>query len=162
MRQLTPGLGATVLAVTVLAVTGCAAASPGSGKAPAAGTSPGTSQGTAATPSRASSASAAAAAAAAGLGVNPGGPAQWVVRGTFKTQAGAQPMSGTVTFRDNSTGRSVNVTVGASGTFSLGLTAGTYTVTGQPGSGATPCSASSTMTVQAGHVTTVSLVCKAS
>ncbi len=90
------------------------------------------------------------------------GLAQWVVDSVFETAGGSgRPLSGVVTFRDSATGDSTNVTVGASGTFSLGLVAGTYTATGLAGPGDSPCSAPVTVTVRAGQLTRVSLVCKA-
>ena len=144
MRQLTAGL-----AIMALAVTGCAAtASTSSGHTPATVTS-----------------------GTATAGVRPGGSssgsssglAQWLVNGTFQTGGGsAQPLSGVVTFRDNTTGHTVNATVGTSGKFSLSLVAGTYTATGQTKSSSSPCSAPVTVTVHAGQLTQVSLVCKAS
>jgi hypothetical protein len=149
MRQLTAGL-----AIAALAVTGCAAtATSSSGKTPAAPTSH----------SAGTSGTASAAPGLSGLsGGGPGGPAQWVVDGTFETVGSpAQPLSGVVTFRDSTTGHSVNVTVGASGKFSLGLIAGTYTATGQTGQDFSPCSAPVTVTVRAGQLTRVSLSCKA-
>jgi hypothetical protein len=153
MRRLTAGL-----AIMALAVTGCATATAtsGGGKAPAAATSHSPATGTSGT---------------ATAGVRPGGSsgsgssglARWVVNGTFQTGAGhVQPLSGVVTFRDSVTGDTVNVTVGASGKFSLGLVAGTYTATGQAGHSASPCSAPVTVNVRAGQLTRVALVCKAS
>jgi hypothetical protein len=153
MRRLTAGL-----AIMALAVTGCATttATSSGGKAPAAATSHSPATGTSGT---------------ATAGIRPGGSsgsgssglAQWVVNGTFETEAGhVQPLSGVVTFRDSTTAHVVNVTVGASGKFSLGLVAGTYTATGQTKHGDSPCSAPVTVTVRAGQLTRVSLVCKAS
>jgi hypothetical protein len=153
MRRLTAGL-----AIMALAVTGCATtvATSSGGKAPAAATSQSPATGTSST---------------ATAGIRPGGSsgsgssglAQWVVNGTFETEAGhVQPLSGEVTFRDSTTGHTVNVTVGASGKFSLGLIAGTYTATGQTEHSDSPCSAPVTVTVRAGQLTRVSLVCKAS
>jgi hypothetical protein len=149
MRQLTAGL-----AIAALAVTGCAAtATSSSGKTPAAPTSH----------SAGASGTASPAPGLSGLsGGGPGGPAQWVVHGTFETVGSpAQPLAGVVTFRDTTTGQSVNVTVGASGKFSLGLIAGTYTATGQTKQDFSPCSAPVTVTVRAGQLTLVSLSCKA-
>jgi hypothetical protein len=152
MRQLPAGL-----AITGLALTGCAAtASTSSGNPPAAVTSH---------EAAAATGSSGAAAARAGLGgLSSGGtsgPAQWVVDGTFEAGGGtARPLSGTVTFRDSATGHTVNVAVGASGKFSLGLVAGTYTATGKVTHQASPCSALATVTVRAGQLTRVSLVCK--
>jgi hypothetical protein len=67
-------------------------------------------------------------------------PDAWEVGGTFQLEGGpvqpggknppVRPLRGVVTFRD-SKGHSVNVTVGASGKFSVNLRAGTYTVTGR-------------------------------
>ena len=153
MRRLTAGL-----AIMALAVTGCATttATSSGGKAPAAATSQSPATGTSGT---------------ATAGIRPGGAsgsgssglARWVVNGTFQTEAGhVQPLSGVVTFRDSITGDTVNVTVGASGKFSLGLVAGTYTATGQAGHSASPCSAPVTVDVRAGQLTRVALVCKAS
>jgi hypothetical protein len=147
MRQLAAGL-----AIIALAVTGCAATATSSGTATA-----GTSR-------------SATAAAGSGTAIGHGGPAssgsglaQWVVNGTFATKGGsARPLAGMVTFRDSATGHTVNVTVGASGKFSLGLAAGTYTATGQAEHSDSPCSAPVTVTVQAGQLTQVSLVCEAS
>jgi hypothetical protein len=153
MRQLTAGL-----AIMALAVTGCAATSSASG-----GSTP-----TAVTSHSASTATGGSGAATSGTGLGgltsggSPGPAQWVVDGIFETAGGsAQPLSGVVTFRDSTTGHSANVTVGASGKFSLGLAAGTYTATGQTGHSDSPCSAPVTVTVRAGQLTRVSLVCKA-
>ena len=150
MRQLTAGL-----AIMALAVTGCAAAATSS-KAPAAAASHSATPGTSST-------------ASAGTGISglsgggPGGLAQWVVHGTFETEGSpAQPLSGVVTFRDSTTRQTVTVTVGASGKFSLGLAAGTYTATGQTKRDFSPCSAAVTVTVRAGQLTQVSLTCKAS
>ena len=153
MRRLTAGL-----AIMALAVTGCATATAtsGGGKAPAAATSHSPATGTS---------------GPATAGIRPGGSsgsgssglAQWVVNGTFETEAGhVQPLSGVVTFRDSTTGHTVNVTVGTSGKFSLGLVAGTYTATGQTTHSDSQCSAPVTVTVPAGQLTRVSLVCKAS
>jgi hypothetical protein len=140
MRQLTAGL-----ATMALAVTGCAAAATtSSGKTPTA-------------------ASSHSATATTDTSRGASGLAQWVVDGTFETQGvHAQPLSGVVTFRDSATGHTVNVTVGTSGKFSLGLVAGTYTATGQAKHGGSPCSAAETVTVHAGQLTRVSLACKAS
>jgi hypothetical protein len=142
MRRLTAGL-----AITALALTGCATtAATSSGKAPAA----------------VSSATAAGARPGGSVGHGSSGLAQWVVNGTFETEGGhAQPLSGVVTFRDSTTGHTVNVTVGTSGKFSLGLVAGTYTATGQTTHSDSQCSAPVTVTVPAGQLTRVSLVCKA-
>ena len=148
MRQLTAGL-----ALVALAVTGCAATASSSSKTPAAPAS--YSSGTSGTAS--------AAPGVSGLsGGGPGGPAQWVVDGTFETVGSpAQPLSGVITFHDSTTGQTATVTVGASGKFSLGLIAGTYTATGQTKKDFSPCSAPVTVTVRAGQLTRVSLSCKA-
>jgi len=148
MRQLTAGL-----ALVALAVTGCAATASSSSKTPAAPAS--YSSGTSGTAS--------AAPGVSGLsGGGPGGPAQWVVDGTFETVGSpAQPLSGVITFHDSTTGQTATVTVGASGKFSLGLIAGTYTATGQTQKDFSPCSAPVTVTVRAGQLTRVSLSCKA-
>ena len=151
MRQLTAGL-----AVMALAVTGCAATSSASG-----GAAPGTGHGPAT-----ATAGSGTATGGAGLGGltsgGSGGLARWVVDGSFETAGGsARPLSGVVAFRDRATGNQFGVTVGASGKFSLGLPAGTYTATGQAGHSAAPCSAPVTVTVRAGQLTRVSLVCRA-
>ena len=148
MRQLTAGL-----ALVALAVTGCAATASSSGKTPAAPASH----------SAGTSGTASAAPGLSGLsGGGPGGPAQWVVDGTFETVGSpAQPLSGVITFRDSTTGQTATVTVGASGKFSLGLIAGTYTATGQTTHDNSPCSTPVTVTVRAGQLTRVSLSCKA-
>jgi len=144
MRQLTAGL-----ALVALAVTGCAASATSSGSKPPAATT--------------SSHSATAATGTRGLPSSGPGPAQWVVHGTFET-AGSQahPLTGMITFRDSTTRQTVTVAVGASGKFSLGLVAGTYTATGQTEQDFAPCSAPVTVTVRAGQLTQVSLTCKAS
>jgi hypothetical protein len=152
MRQLTAGL-----VIMALALTGCAAsATTGSGAQPAAATSHG------ATPAAGNSGPAATNPGLGGLSSHPspGGLAQWVVNGTFETQGKPQP--GVVTFSDSATGHAFKVTVGASGKFSLGLVAGTYTATGQAQHSDSQCAAPVTVTVRAGQLTRVSLVCKAS
>jgi len=148
MRQLAAGLVIMVLAVTGCAATATTASSSGDGKSPATATSHTATAGT-------------------GLGGLPtsGAPglAQWVVDGTFETEGSpAHPLSGVVTFSDSATGHVVNVTVGTSGKFSLGLVAGTYTATGKTTHNESPCSAPVTVTVRAGQLTRVSLVCQAS
>ena len=163
MRQLMAGL-----VIMALGVTGCAAsastgsattgsATAGSGK-PAAATSHGT------TPAAGTSGTATAPPGLGGLAGNgPAGPAQWVVDGTFETESvPAQPLPGVVTFRDTANGHTVAVTVGASGKFSLGLVAGTYTATGQAEHSDARCAPPVTVTVRAGQLTSVSLVCEAS
>jgi hypothetical protein len=145
MRQLTAGL-----AIMALAVTGCAAATTSSG-------TPTSHRATTSTGTSGSATGHSGPVSGGGAGL-----AQWVVDGTFETKGGgAQPLAGVVTFRNSTTGRSVNVTVGASGKFSLGLVAGTYTATGQTGQGGSPCSAPVTVTVHAGQLTRVSLACQA-
>lgn len=155
MRRLT-----AVLALMALAVTGCAAtATTSSGKTSTAVPS------NSATTATGTSGTATPGTGLGGLTSSSGasGLAQWVVDGTFETEGGsAQPLSGVVTFRDRTTAHTVNVTVGASGKFSLGLVAGTYTATGQIKHSDSPCSAPVTVTVRAGQLTRVSLVCKAS
>lgn len=157
MRQLTAGL-----AIMALAVAGCAAtATTSSGGKPAAAGSHG-----------ATAAAGSGGTGSAGTGLNglrsigaPAAPglAQWVVHGTFE-RAGhpAQPLSGVVTFREATSGHTTTVTVGTSGKFSLGLAAGTYTAAGQTSRGDSPCSAAATVTVRAGALTRVSLLCKGS
>jgi hypothetical protein len=139
MRQLTAGL-----AIMALAATGCAASatsSGGSSKTPGATAATGTS----------------------GLPGSGPGLAQWVVHGTFETAGSpAHPLSGMITFRDSTMRQTVTVTVGASGKFSLGLVAGTYTATGRTRQDFSPCSAPVTVTVRAGQLTQVALTCKAS
>lgn len=149
MRQLTAGL-----AVMALAVTGCTAAASTS-KTPTSAASH------SATPGPSGTASAGT--GARGLPGSGPGPAQWVVEGTFETGGSpAQPLSGVITFRDSATGQAVTVTVGASGKFSLGLAAGTYTVTGQARHNDPLCPAPATVTVRAGQLTRVSLTCTSS
>jgi hypothetical protein len=149
MRQLTAGL-----AIVALAVTGCAASATSSG---------GGSSSSSKTPAATTSHSATAATSAGGLPSSGPGLAQWVVHGTFETAGSpAHPLSGMITFRDSTTRQTVTVTVGASGRFSLGLVAGTYTATGQTKQDFSPCSAPVTVTVRAGQLTQVALTCKAS
>lgn len=154
MRQLTAGL-----AIMALAVTGCAAtATTSSGKTSTVvpSHSATTATGTSGTAPPGTGLGGLTSSGASGL-------AQWVVDGTFGTEgASAQPLSGVVTFRDRTTGHTAYVTVGTSGKFSLGLVAGTYTATGQTRHSDSPCSAPVTVTVRAGQLTRVSLVCKAS
>jgi hypothetical protein len=148
MRQLTAGL-----AIVALAVTGCAASA----------TSSGGGSSSSKTPAATTSHSATAATSAGGLPSSGPGLAQWVVHGTFETAGSpAHPLSGMITFRDSTTRQTVTVTVGASGKFSLGLVAGTYTATGQTKQDFSPCSAPVTVTVRAGQLTQVALTCKAS
>jgi hypothetical protein len=145
MRQLTAGL-----AIMALAATGCAASATSSG-------------GNSKTPAATTSHSATAATGTSGLPGSGPGLAQWVVHGTFETAGSpAHPLSGMITFRDSTTRQTVTVTVGASGKFSLGLVAGTYTATGQTRQDFSPCSAPVTVTVRAGQLTQVALTCKAS
>ncbi len=149
MRQLTAGL-----AIMAIAVTGCAAT---------AAASTGTTS-TAVTGHGATTATSGPASPAADPGglARGGGLAQWVVDGTFYTKnSPARPLSGVVTFRDKTTGHTSKVTVGASGKFSLGLAAGTYTATGQAGHSDSPCSGQVTVTVRAGQLTRVALACEA-
>jgi len=148
MRQLTAGL-----AIMAVAVTGCAATA----------TSSGDGSSSSKTPAATTSHSATAATGTSGLPSSGPGLAQWVVDGTFETAGSpARPLSGMITFRDSTTRQTVTVTVGASGKFSLGLVAGTYTATGQTRQDFSPCSAPVTVTVRAGQLTQVSLTCKAS
>ena len=152
MRQLMAGL-----VIMALGVTGCAAsATSGSGQ-PAAVTSHGTA------PAAGASGPATAGPGLGGLTSNgSSGLAQWVVDGTFESQGvPAAPLPGVVTFRDSANGHTVKVTVGASGKFSLGLAAGTYTATGQARHSGSQCAAPVTFTVLAGQLTRVSLVCQA-
>jgi len=145
MRQLTAGL-----AIMALTATGCAASATSSG-------------GGSKTPAATTSHSATAATGTDGLPSSGPGLAQWVVDGTFETAGSpAHPLSGMITFRDSAARQTVTVTVGASGKFSLGLVAGTYTATGQTKQDFSPCSAPVTVTVRAGQLTQVALTCKAS
>jgi hypothetical protein len=85
-----------------------------------------------------------------------------------KTNTGVRPLSGVVTFRDGG-GDTLNVTVGTSGTFTLNLSPGSYTVTGrtkhieQRSANGTvtdpPCSSPVKLTVQAGTPAHVTVVC---
>lgn len=152
MRQLMAGL-----VIMALGVTGCAASGTASSGQPATATSH------AATPAATASGPAAAVSGLGGMASSgSSGLAQWVVNGTFEKQGTpAQPLPGVVTFRDSANGHTVTVTVGASGKFTLGLVAGTYTATGQAQHGNAVCTAPVTVTVHAGQLTKVSLVCKA-
>lgn len=153
MRKLAAGL-----ALVALAVSGCAAASTSSRKAPA----PATSHSAATATGTSDTATGGTGLSGLPSGGAPG-PAQWVVDGTFETKGRpAQPLSGVVTFRDSITGHTVTVTVGSSGKFSLGLVVGTYTATGQTKDNDSPCSAPVTVAVRAGQLTRVSLSCEAS
>ena len=126
-------LGVTGLGITGL--TGCSAASSSSTPAQAHATGTARSNG-AAKPTGTATAS----------GTASRGPvdrymaALLAVRGTFemvggpmqpgKTSTPVRPLSGVVSFRDSG-GEVLNVTVGASGKFSLNLAPGSYTVTGR-------------------------------
>jgi hypothetical protein len=150
MRKLTVGLTILAAATTGGALAGCAASASTS-------TSPSTGSSASAT----TGASASAAKAALGGG-SAAGPAQWLVAGTFQTKGKpARPLSGTVTFRDGSTGKSVSVSVGTSGQFAVGLVAGTYTVTPEAKGSGSPCASPVTVSVRAGQQTKVSLACSA-
>ena len=105
-------------------------------------------------------------------------PALMAVRGRFemvggpiqpgKTSTPVMPLSGVVTFRDSG-GDALDVTVGASGTFSVNLAPGSYTVTGRSKSieqqnadgtvSDPPCSAPLTLTVRPGTPAHVTVVC---
>jgi hypothetical protein len=151
MRKLTVGLTILAAATTGGALTGCASSASTS-------TSPSTGSSASAT----TGASASAAAKAALGGGSAGGLAQWVVQGTFQTEGKpARPLSGTVTFRDGSTGKSVSVSVGTSGQFTLGLVAGTYTATPEVKGGGSPCASPVTVSVRAGQQAKVTLACSA-
>jgi hypothetical protein len=102
----------------------------------------------------------------AGRLVMEGGP-----MGLGGQQPGERPMPGTVTFAAAGH-RQVAVQVGASGTFSVQLPAGTYQVSGRSpdietsnGSGASetdqelPCSQPLSAKITAGHVATVTVTC---
>jgi hypothetical protein len=67
----------------------------------------------------------------------------------------AEPMAGTVAFTDNS-GRTVTVTVGASGRFTVQLAAGTYTALLAPGNLAP---ARENIRVQANKTLTINVLC---
>jgi hypothetical protein len=92
-----------------------------------------------------------------------GGPIQ-----PGKTSTPTRPLSGVITFRDSG-GHPLNVTVGTSGTFSVNLVAGSYTVTGrskqieqQNADGSVsdpPCSPPFTLTVRPGALVHVTVVC---
>jgi hypothetical protein len=157
MRQLTAGLAIMALAVTGCAATATSSGGSGSGKTPEAATSH------SATAATGTSGTATPGTGLSGLPGGGPGLAQWVVDGTFETEGSpAHPLSGMITFRDSTTGQTATVTVGASGQFSLGLVAGTYTATGQTKQDLSPCSAPVTVTVRAGQLTRVSLTCEAS
>ena len=169
-------LGATGLGVTGL--TGCSAASSSS----AAAQGPATA--TAAAKAK-TAGTATASAKATHTGTAPKAPvdrympALLAVLGKFemvggplqpgKTSTPVRPLSGVITFRDSS-GDTLNVTVGASGTFSLNLAPGSYTVTGrsthleqQNADGTVsdpPCSSPVKLTLRAGTTTAhVTVVC---
>jgi hypothetical protein len=92
-----------------------------------------------------------------------GGPMQ-----PGKTNPPVRPLAGVVTFRDSG-GDALNVTVGASGKFSLNLAPGSYQVTGRTKSieqqnadgtySDPPCSSPLTLTVRAGTPAHVTVVC---
>ena len=72
-----------------------------------------------------------------------------------------RPWPGTVTL--TGAGVSLEVTVGASGTYSVSVPPGRYTVTGHSpryGSGAYLCRAAGTATVTNGHRTTADVLCQ--
>jgi hypothetical protein len=168
-------LGVTGLGVTGL--TGCSAASSSS----AAAQGPATA--TAAATTKAAG-TATVSAKATHAGTSPKGPvdrympALDAVLGKFemvggplqpgKTSTPVRPLSGVVTFSD-STGDALNVTVGTSGTFSVNLAPGSYTVTGrsknleqQNADGSVsdrPCSSPVKLTVRPGTRVRVTVVC---
>ena len=179
-------LGAAVLGVTGLGVawlTGCSAASGSSAAAQAPANTTATANATAAAAAN-GTAKAAGTAKATSPGTAPRAPvdrympALLVVRGTFEESGGplrtgetsppVMPLAGVVTFRDSG-GDALNVTVGASGKFSVNLAPGGYTVTGrsksigqQNADGSVsdpPCSSPLTLTVRPGTQAHVTVVC---
>jgi hypothetical protein len=175
-------LGATGLGIAGL--TGCSAAASSSTAAQAPATATATAaEATAAPPTAKATGTAKATptGTAAKAPVDRYVPALLAVLGKFemaggpvqpgKTTTPVRPLSGVVTFRDSG-GDALSVTVGASGTFSVNLTPGSYTVTGRSKSieqqnadgtvSDPPCSSPVKLTVRAGttpaHVTVVCAV----
>jgi len=165
-------LGVAVLGVTGLGITGLTGCSAASSSSAAQATATATRTATAtATPTGTASRRppvdryVAALMAVRGTFEEKGGPVQ-----PGKTSPPVMPLSGVVTFRDSG-GDALNVTVGASGNFSVNLAPGSYTVTGstksigqQNADGTVshpPCSSPLTLTVRPGtpaHVTVVCLI----
>ena len=179
-RQAMPRIGAlgvVVLGVTGLGITGltgCSAASSTSTAAQATATAKATAAGTATATAKAT-----ATGTAPRAPVDRYMPALLAVRGTFEEKGGpvqpgkaspqVRPLSGVVTFRD-SEGNALDVTVGASGKFSVNLAPGGYTVTGRSKSigqqnaadgsmSYPPCSSPLTLTVRPGTQARVAVVC---
>jgi hypothetical protein len=174
-------LGVTGLGFTGL--TGCSAASSSSAAAhaPATATAAATAGATAkatATGTATASATATHTGTAPKAPVDRYMPALLAVLGKFemvggplqpgKTSTPVRPLSGVVTFSD-STGDALSVTVGTSGTFSVNLAPGSYTVTGrsknleqQNANGTVserPCSSPVKLTVRPGATAHVTVVC---
>ena len=178
-RQAMPRIGAlgvVVLGVTGLGITGltgCSAASSTSTAAQATATAK-----AAGTATATAKATAAAGRTASRAPVDRYMPALLAVRGTFEEKGGpvqpgktspqVRPLSGVVTFRDSG-GSALNVTVGASGKFSVNLAPGSYTVTGRSKSigqknadgsiSYPPCSSPLTLTVRPGTQARVAVMC---
>jgi len=167
-------LGVAVLGVTGLGITGltgCSAASSSSAaaEAPVTAKATGTAAATAkATPTGTASRAPvdrymAALLAVHGTFEEKGGPVQ-----PGKTSPPVMPLAGVVTFRDSG-GDALNVTVGASGKFSVNLAPGSYTVTGRSKSieqqnadgsySDPPCSSPLTLTVRPGAPAQVTVEC---
>jgi hypothetical protein len=168
-------LGVTGLCITGL--TGCSAASSSAtaAQAPATATAAATATGTA---KETRTAKATPTGTASKARVDRYMPALLAVRGRFemvggpiqpgKTSTPVRPLSGVITFR-GSGGDALDVTVGASGTFSVNLAPGSYTVTGrsknleqQNADGTVsdpPCSSPVRLTVRAGTPAHVTVVC---
>ena len=172
-------LGVAGLGITGL--TGCSAASSASAaaSATATATATATAHGKAKeTATATATAKATATGTVSHAPVDRSMPALLAVKGTFEEKGGplqpgktsppVMPLAGVVTFRDSG-GGALNVTVGASGKFSLNLAPGSYTVTGRSKSigqknadgtiSDPPCSSPLTLTVRAGAQAQVTVVC---
>lgn len=164
-------LGVAVLGVTGLGITGltgCSGASSSGAAAqpPATGTATATAHGTAA-----ATAAATPTKAVSRPPVDRYVPALLAVHGTFEASGGpvpagktsppVMPVSGVITFRDSG-GSALNVTVGPSGTFTVNLAPGSYTVTGRARNIDPLCYSPAPLTVRAGRPAHVTVVCSLS
>jgi hypothetical protein len=175
----TGALGATAIGVTWLIITGLTGCSTASSAAGAAHATRATAQATSGTAERTTATAAATPSATVSRApVDRYMQALLAVRGTFemvggplqpgKTSTPTRPLSGVVSFRDRG-GHTLDVTVGASGAFSVNLVAGSYTVTGRskqveqqnPDGSVSelPCSSPVTLTVRPGAPAHVTVVC---
>ena len=173
-------LGVAVLGVTGLGIaglTGCSAASSSSAAAEAPASATATAAATA-TASGTAKAKATPTGTASRAPVDRYMAALLAVHGTFEEKGGpvqpgktsppVKPLAGVVTFRDSG-GDALNVTVGASGKFSVNLAPGSYTVTGRSKSieqqnadgsySDPPCSSPLTLTVRPGTPAQVTVEC---